>query len=202
MLVIGLTGGIGTGKSAAGAIFRDLGVTVVDADKVAREVVEPGSPALDAIAHRHGQDILLDDGSLNRAQLRKIVFSNDDERKWLESVTHPAIRETIAERLTAPRSEKEAPYRILESPLLLETTQRDFVKRVCVIDAEEETQIKRVLARDGITEEQVRAIIATQMPRDKKLELADDVIDNSKCHESLSLQIKRLHEFYCELAKK
>ena len=200
MYIVGLTGGIGTGKSAASKVFVALGVTVVDADIVAREVVEPGSPALDAIAQRHGKNILLNDGSLDRAQLRKIVFSNDDERKWLESVTHPAIRETIAERLTAPRLDTEAPYRILESPLLLETTQRDFVKRVCVIDAEEETQIKRVLARDGITEQQARAIIATQMPRDKKLELADDVIDNSKCHESLALQIARLHEFYCDLA--
>lgn len=200
MLIVGLTGGIGAGKSAVAALFEKYNVVIVDADKVAREVVEPGSPALIAIAERHGEGILLEDGALDRAQLRKIVFGDEQERFWLESVTHPAIRQTIDARLTAPQSADEASYRILESPLLLETNQRDFVKRICVVDAEEQVQIQRVMARDGSSEEQVKAIIATQMPRAEKLKLADDIIDNSGDSESLQQQVTRLHEFYSSLS--
>lgn len=201
MFIVGLTGGIGSGKSAASKLFASFGVTIVDADRVAREVVEPGSPALDEIAKRFGKQILQEDKTLDRAQLRKIVFANEEDRKWLESVTHPAIRDTIAQRLGAALTKEEANYRILETPLLFESTQRTLVSRTCLIDVKEEIQIQRVMQRDNNNEAQVKAIIAAQMPRKEKLALADDVVDNNGSLEELEKQIKSLHQLYCELVK-
>jgi len=200
MYIIGLTGGIGSGKSAASQRFQEHQVTVVDADKVAREVVEPNSPVLNKITEKHGLDILLEDGLLNRAALRKIIFDNPDERKWLENLTHPAIRDIIAQRLLAPQSNNEANYRILESPLLLETTQRDFVQRICLIDVEEETQIQRVMQRDNNDKAQVKAIIAAQMPRTEKCKKADDIVNNNSSLNQLYQQIDELHLRYTQLA--
>ena len=198
--IVGLTGGIGSGKSAAAALFREHGVLVVDADQVARDVVEPGSVALAEIANRHGAGILLDDGSLDRAQLREIVFADDSERRWLEQLTHPMIGELMFERLHGPATDGEAPYRILESPLLFETEQKLLTDRSVLIDIPTDLQIARATARDNNSATQIEAIIAAQMPRDKKQALADDIIDNSGTLDELRQQVEAHHRQYCELA--
>ena len=198
--IIGLTGGIGSGKSAAAALFRERNVLVIDADQVARDVVEPGSPALAAIAERHGQQILLADGALDRARLREIVFADDSERHWLEQLTHPLIGELMFARLHGPGEAGEAPYRMLESPLLFETEQKMLTHRTLLVDIPTELQIERAAARDNSSAGQIAAIIEAQMPRNEKLALADDVIDNSGSLAELEQQVDALHARYCELA--
>ena len=195
MFILGLTGGIGSGKSAASAYFRDQGIVVVDADIVAREVVEPGQPALLAIKQRYGSEALHDDGTLNRAWLRAKVFAEPDERKWLESQTHPRIRDSIIAQLKAATS----PYAILESPLLFESGQSELVARTLVIDVPEEIQVERASSRDGNEEEQIRRIIAAQMPRSERLQRADDAVDNSGNLEALYSQLAPLHQSYLQL---
>jgi dephospho-CoA kinase len=196
MFILGLTGGIGSGKSAASKYFRDQGIAVVDADVVAREVVEPGQPALIAIEERYGAEALLDDGTLNRAWLRAKVFAEPDERKWLESQTHPRIRDNIIAQLNAATS----PYAILESPLLFESGQSELVTRTLVIDVPEEVQVERASSRDGNEEEQIRRIIAAQLPRAERLQKADDAVDNSGNIEALYEQLAALHQSYLQLA--
>jgi len=196
MFILGLTGGIGSGKSAASKYFRDQGITVVDADVVAREVVEPGQPALIAIKERYGANALLDDGTLNRAWLRAKVFAEPDERKWLESQTHPRIRDSIIVQLSAATS----PYAILESPLLFESGQSELVARTLVIDVPEEIQVERACSRDRSVEEQIRRIIAAQLPRAERLQRADDAVDNSGHLEALYRQLAPLHQSYLQLA--
>ncbi len=195
MFILGLTGGIGSGKSAASAYFKDQGIVVVDADIVAREVVEPGQPALLAIKQRYGSEALHDDGTLNRAWLRAKVFAEPDERKWLESQTHPRIRDSIIAQLKAATS----PYAILESPLLFESGQSELVARTLVIDVPEEVQVERACSRDGNEEEQIRRIIAAQMPRSERLQRADDAVDNSGNLEALYNQLAPLHQSYLQL---
>ena len=196
MFILGLTGGIGSGKSAASAYFRDQGIVVVDADIVAREVVEPGQPALLAIKQRYGSEALHDDGTLNRAWLRAKVFAEPDERKWLESQTHPRIRDSIIAQLKAATS----PYAILESPLLFESGQSELVARTLVIDVPEEIQVERACSRDGNEEEQIRRIIAAQIPRSERLQRTDDAVDNSGNLEALYEQLAALHQSYLQLA--
>ena len=196
MFILGLTGGIGSGKSAASKYFRDQGITVVDADVVAREVVEPGQPALIAIKERYGANALLDDGTLNRAWLRAKVFAEPDERKWLESQTHPRIRDSIIVQLSAATS----PYAILESPLLFESGQSELVARTLVIDVPEEIQVERACSRDRSVEEQIHRIIAAQLPRAERLQRADDAVDNSGNLEALYSQLEPLHQSYLQLA--
>ncbi|MAG43564.1 MULTISPECIES: dephospho-CoA kinase [Thalassolituus] len=195
MFILGLTGGIGSGKSAASAYFRNQGIVVVDADIVAREVVEPGQPALLAIKQRYGSEALHDDGTLNRAWLRAKVFAEPDERKWLESQTHPRIRDSIIAQLKAATS----PYAILESPLLFESGQSELVARTLVIDVPEEIQVERASSRDGNEEEQIRRIIAAQIPRSERLQRADDAVDNSGNLEALYSQLEPLHQSYLQL---
>lgn len=194
--IVGLTGGIGSGKSAVAALFRDQGIKVVDADVAARAVVEPGSAALQAIADHFGQHILQADGGLDRAALRAIIFNDEEQRLWLERLLHPAIGRWIAEQLAGA----ESPYAILESPLLLETSQHEMADRIIVVDLPESLQIDRASARDGNTREQIKAIIAAQMSRAARLEKADDVIDNSGTQAALIDPIKALHQKYLELA--
>jgi len=196
MLIIGLTGGIGSGKTAASDYLAEQGITVVDADQVAREIVAPGEPALRAIAAHFGDDILQVDGSLNRAALRQRVFADPAERQALEAVTHPAIRERILSRLQASTS----PYTLLVSPLLFETGQADFCQRTVVIDAEESLQQARAAARDGVGEDQIARIMAAQMPRAERLARADDVVINQGDREDLYLQLDDLHRRYLALA--
>lgn len=196
MFIVGLTGGIGSGKSTVSRFFRELGVHVVDADIAARAIMEPGMPALSAVAERFGADILRADGSLDRARLRSIVFADPEQRRWLEQLTHPLIAQWIREQLLAA----PPPYAILETPLLFESNQKSHVQRKVVVDVPEEVQLERTMRRDRNSEEQVRAIMAAQMSRRDRLALADDVIDNTLSLEEVRKRVHELHELYVLLA--
>lgn len=189
-LIVGITGGIGSGKSAVTDLFEGFGITVVDADRAARIIVEPGKPALAQIADHFGQQILQSDGTLDRAALRQRVFSDEQERRWLEQLTHPLIGQEILDQITSSRS----PYTILSSPLLLETSQRELTDLVVVVDAPEELQVQRTVARDDNEEAQVKRIMAAQMKRQARLAKADIVIDNSRTLDDLSSQVEELHK--------
>ena len=194
--VVGLTGGIGSGKSTVANFFTDLGIVVVDADQLARDVVEPGSVGLAAIVDHFGESILLPNHTLDRAKLREIVFANSDERQWLEAITHPKIRDLLIEKIQSA----ESSYVILESPLLLETNQKHLVDRVLVVDVDQATQLKRAITRDGSTEETIAAIIAAQISREERLAAADDVIDNELGLKRVEQRIEELHQNYLQLA--
>ena len=196
-LVVGLTGGIGSGKSAVSKRFEALGICVVDADLAARVVVEPGRPALGRIAARHGEDILSDDGGLDRRRLREIVFASEQERLWLEALLHPLIGEELRRQL----SEANSPYALLVSPLLKEAGQDQLVDRVLIVDVPESVQVERTLARDGGSESTVRSIISTQLSRQSRLAMADDVIDNTRGFAHLDSEVERLDALYTKLAK-
>ncbi len=197
MFILGLTGGIGSGKSTVAAAFRQQGIEVLDADRAARDVVTAGSPALANIAEHFGRDILLSDSTLDRAKLRAIIFDNPAEKEWLESLLHPLIEFQIKRQLKQIKS----PYAILESPLLLETSQHRLVDRVLVVDLPEEGQLARAAARDSNSEKQIKAIMSTQLPRQQRLNMADDVIDNSGSPKETQQQAMVLHKKYLEMAK-
>ncbi|HSG87757.1 MAG TPA: dephospho-CoA kinase [Pseudomonadales bacterium] len=197
MFVVGITGGIGSGKSAVSDRFAALGITVVDADLASRVVVEPGRPALASIAEHFGSELIAADGSLDRAALRARVFADPDERRWLESLLHPLIAEEIRRALAAASS----PYAILVSPLLIEAGQTAYVDRVLVVDVPEALQLSRTMARDANSEAQVKAIIAAQTDRDSRLARADDVIVNDAGLAELDARVAALHARYLELAR-
>ncbi len=197
MFTVGLTGGIGSGKSAAADCFRALGIDVVDADWAARVVVQPGQPALAKIARHFGAGILLENGELDRARLRGLVFDNAEERAWLEGLLHPLIREEIVRALEASRSA----YGILESPLLIESGQYKLVDRICVVDLPEELQIERASGRDHSDPGQIRKIMAAQLSRFERLAKADDVLDNAGELASLTAQVESLHRKYLRMAE-
>ena len=188
-LVVGITGGIGSGKSAVTDYLETKGITVVDADKVARVVVEPGTSGLAAIAEHFGRDILLPDGTLDRAALRKIVFDKPDEREVLEGITHPLIREEIARQL----SEAGSPYVVLASPLLLESGQSSFADYVVVVDVPESVQLSRTMTRDGNSEQLVKSIMAVQLDRETRLARSDTSISNEGTLEELHTRVDALH---------
>jgi len=194
--IVGLTGGIGSGKTAASDWFKSQGISIVDADLVSRVVVEPGQPALAAIAAHFGNELLQADGSLDRAALRVKVFGNPEERRWLEQLLHPLIAQEILRQLAQAAS----PYAILVSPLLFETGQKAFVRRTLLIDVPESLQLARTAARDGVPESQVQAIMAAQLPRQEKLARADDVVSNSGSLAELHAQLLPLHTRYLALA--
>lgn len=196
MFTVGLTGGIGSGKSAVAQLFRQHGITVVDADQAAREAVLPGSPALAAIRAHFGAAVLKEDGSLDRAWLRDAVFADPKQRQWLEALLHPAIAVLIDEALNSATS----PYAILESPLLLETSQHALVDRVLVVDVSEATQVARAVRRDGSDEAQIRAIMDAQISRHGRLGRADDIIDNDGSLSALEPAVAALHQRYLALA--
>lgn len=196
-MIIGLTGGIGSGKSEVSRRFEQLGITVVDADIVAREVVNIGRVALSEISAHFGQDILNADGRLNRAKLRSRIFENPDEKHWLENLLHPIIRKEIVTQL----AQSKTPYTILSSPLLLETKQDELVNRVLVIDATENMQIERASARDKNNKEQIKKIMAAQINRIERCQKADDIIENHGDLDELDLAVKKLHAFYLQLAE-
>tara|TARA_Y100001933_G_scaffold184143_1_gene182948 strand:- start:4020 stop:4619 length:600 start_codon:yes stop_codon:yes gene_type:complete len=192
MAVLGLTGGIGSGKSTVARLFGKQGVHWVDADDVARQVVEPGTPALQAIAGHFGRDVLTPEGTLDRARLRQIVFADPEQRAWLESLLHPIIRAELVRQLTL--SDDARPYVLLVSPLLLETDQHELVRRVIVVDVPVEVQLQRTMARDNNTREQVQRIIDAQMPRAQRLARADVDIDNSRPLEDVERQVRDWHQ--------
>jgi dephospho-CoA kinase len=195
-LVVGLTGGIGSGKSAVAERFAALGVPVIDADLIARELVRPGSPALGQLARRFGPRVLRS-GELDRAYLRELVFRDPGQRQRLEAVLHPLIRQEIQLRIAACG----APYCIVVIPLLFETGQTDLVDRVLVVDAPAEVQVQRTRDRDGVSADQVRAILAAQVDRDARLRQADDILVNDGALEGLDQQVARLHTKYLNLAQ-
>ena len=187
---VGITGGIGSGKSAVTERFERLGITVVDADLAARVIVEPGREALQQIAEHFGQEVIREDGTLDRAALRQRVFSRESERQWLEQLTHPLIGREIVDQLAAANS----PYTILSSPLLLETSQRDLADCVVVVDVPEELQLQRTMQRDDNDAAQVKRIMAAQLQREERLQGADIVIDNSRSLEELDGVVQELHK--------
>ena len=187
--VVGITGGIGSGKSAVTDYLEIKGITVVDADKVARVVVEPGTSGLAAIAEHFGRNILLPNGMLDRAALRKIVFDKPDERKVLEGITHPLIREEIARQL----SEAGSPYVVLASPLLLESGQSSFADYVVVVDVPESVQLSRTMTRDDNSEQLVKSIMAVQLDRETRLARSDTSISNEGTLEELHTRVDALH---------
>ncbi|MEX2474370.1 dephospho-CoA kinase [Marinobacter sp.] len=198
MVVVGLTGGIGSGKSTVARMFGQFGVHWVDADDVAREVVEPGTPALASIAGHFGADILQPDGSLDRAHLRTLIFDNPQERAWLEGLLHPVIRDELIRQLHARDSDPgyALPYTLLVSPLLLETDQHQLTDRVVVVDVPVEVQIARTVDRDTNSREQVERIVAAQMPREKRLHNADEVVDNTQTISHVEDQVGELHKAF------
>jgi dephospho-CoA kinase len=198
MLVVGLTGGIGSGKSAVSRLFEDYGVPVIDADHVAREVVEPGSPALDEIVRQFGDDVLLHDGRLDRANLRHKIFNDQQARKKLETILHPRIRQRMRDRLQSIG----APYAIFVVPLLIETGQHQDVDRVLVVDCPEALQMERVKKRDSASASQITAIMASQVSREQRLAEADDIIENRGSLEELNASVSSLHQQYLELSQK
>ena len=190
--VIGLTGGIGSGKSTVARMFGALGVHWVDADDVARQVVEPGTQALRAIADHFGESILQGNGELDRAALRQKVFEDPEQRRWLEGLLHPIIRQELIRQLSP--EDYNLPYVMLVSPLLLETNQHELVARIVVVDVPEETQINRTMARDGNSREQVERILAAQMPRVARREKADAIINNAQPLERVEASVHALHQ--------
>lgn len=190
--IVGLTGGIGSGKSAASQWFEHQDIHVVDADVVAREVVQPGQPALEKIAKHFGDWVLQADGQLDRRALRDYVFQHPEARQQLEAITHPIIRQSILSQL----QQAQSAYVILVSPLLFETGQDRMTHRNLLVDVSEATQLKRASQRDAQSTEQIQKIIATQMPRSEKLKRADDVVHNEGTLDELYQQLMRLHTDY------
>ncbi len=192
--VVGLTGGIGSGKSSAAERFGALGIAVVDADVESRRVVEPGEAALDAIATRFGTEVLDHDGRLNRVRLRERVFQDADQRRWLEQLLHPLINRRMAEQLRDAAS----PYAVLVNPLMRGRDPR--ANRILVIDVPEALQVRRTMARDGVDEAQARAVLAAQIDRRQRRAFADDVIVNDGTLAELRAAVDALHERYLRLA--
>lgn len=195
-LTIGLTGGIGSGKSMAAGMFSRLDVPVIDADELAHALVAPGEPALDAILSTFGPDYQLPDGQLDRDRLRRLVFTDRARRHQLESILHPLIRINIKELIEATR----APYCIVVIPLLLETGQSDLVDRILVIEAPEQIRIDRVARRDRLPADEIHAILQSQTDRETRLAAANDVIVNAGTLDELAEKVQALHEKYLALA--
>ena len=196
MLIIGLTGGIGSGKTTVANLFAELGISIIDADQVAREVVEPSTSALQQITARYGQQVITMDGQLNRSKLRDIIFASASEREWLETLLHPLIRARMHEYVTQAKS----PYCILVIPLLLESKPNELVQRILVVDTPEKSQISRTLLRDKSSAEQIQQIMASQVSRSQRLAAADDVIINDSNLTTLKSQVENLHRQYLDLA--
>ena len=197
MLAIGLTGGIGSGKSTAASFFAKQGVPIIDTDAIARQLVAPGQPAYTEIVNTFGEAILDKERQLDRKRLRDHVFDNVAERKRLEAILHPRIREEVRKQLSA----LDAPYCIIIIPLLIEAKFTDLVDRILVIDADEEQQILRAGKRSGMSEPEIRKIMAAQIDRADRLKQADDVILNNAIMKYLEDEVARLHDRYLSLAR-
>jgi len=197
MLVIGLTGGIGSGKSTAAKCFEELGIHVIDADHIAREIVKPGTFVLEEILARFGQQILTE-GQLNRSKLRELIFADPLQKQWLENLLHPLIRSRMQELA----QQAPSPYCIMMIPLLLETKPNALINRILVIDAPEALQVSRTQARDKIPAGQVIRIMTTQTSRSQRLAAADDIIINDGDLAHLKEQVLKMHQRYVSLAQK
>lgn len=190
MLKVGLTGGIASGKSTVTGYFHELGVPIIDADEIAREIVKPGSEGLSRLVTAFGPGILRSDGYLDRRQLRQKIFSNAEERERVNRLLHPLVRQQIQKALNKI---SEAPYVLIAAPLLFESGLDKDMDRLVVVDCDETTQIHRLLHRDNIDLEEARLAMKAQMDRQKRRERADDVIDNNGSLKSLKTQVEKLH---------
>ena len=197
LLTVGLTGGVASGKSTAAEAFRALAVPLLNADRVAREVVARGTPALKQLREKFGAGFLTADGELDRPKMRQHVFAHAEARRALERITHPAIRE----RMTAWRDAQKAPYCVLDVPILIESGMDALVDRILVIDAEEELQVARLRDRDRIGDSLARQMLAAQATREQRLARAHDVVTNGGTVAQLCACIGRLHAHYLDLAR-
>lgn len=196
MLKVGLTGGIGCGKSTVAKIFADLNIPVLDADEIAHRLVDKGQPTLAQIQQEFGEDILNPDGALNRKKLRELVFSEPAQKQKLEAIIHPLVYQSLQSAL----EQLHAPYCIISIPLLFETGMTHFVDRILVIDCPVETQVERVKVRDKLCAEIIQSIIDHQVSRAYRQAKADDLIDNSDADYGLAEQVKKLHNLYLSLS--
>ena len=195
-LRIGLTGGIASGKSTVADMFAALDVPIIDTDLIAREIVEPGEPALDDIRHEFGDSVFDDDGNLDRGAMRQIIFADPDVKARLESIMHPRIQAVAFERAASAGGR----YQMIAVPLLTQSPIQDFVDRILVVDCDENTQIRRLVARDSESEGQARRILASQATREERLEIADDVIRNDGDLDATLKQVQDLHNRYLAMA--
>jgi len=197
-MIIGLTGGIGSGKSAAANFFHSEGVTVLDADQLAREVIEQNTPGFQSIVDYFGSDIICEDGSIDRAKLRQEIFDDKEKKKAIESITHPLVRDLMAERIAASTS----PYSIIMVPLIFETNSMSAYNRILVIDCDTKLQLERATLRDNNSSERIQKILDSQCSRTERLSIANDVIPNNDTLENLKTRSLAMHKFYLGLCKK
>jgi len=195
-LLVGLTGGIGSGKTLVSDTFAKLGADIVDADLVAREVVAPGSDGLAAISEHFGPGVIDKGGELNRSALRELVFTDEQEKQWLNALLHPMIRAAMQTAI----NEISTPYGIVAVPLLIENSMQNMVDRIAVVDCPKALQLERALLRDGSSEKAIKGIMAAQVSREQRLAEADDVIDNSLAKASTISQVEQLHQKYLTLS--
>ena len=196
-MIVGLTGGIGSGKSAAASFFKNEGINVIDADHVAKEVVEKDTPGFKKVVEYFGAEIIHADGSIDRAKLRKEVFESIEKRGVLESITHPLVRKKMSERILASQS----PYSIIEVPLIFETKSMSSYDRVLVIDCESKLQLERAALRDKNSSDVIQNIINSQCSREERLSIANDVISNNDSLKNLQTRSLAMHHFYLGLTK-
>ncbi|KII78548.1 dephospho-CoA kinase [Vibrio renipiscarius] len=194
--VVGLTGGIASGKTTVANLFHDhFQIEIVDADIIAREVVEPGSEGLRQILSRYGDELLTHDGVLNRPRLREIIFAQPEEKQWLDALLHPLIRL----RMTQQLKQVTSPYALLVIPLMVENNLQTLADHILVVDVDESTQIERTMNRDGVSENQAKSILKSQASREARLAIANDVITNHTKNQQLLYQITKLHKKYLEM---
>ncbi|MCE0493380.1 dephospho-CoA kinase [Vibrio salinus] len=192
-LIIGLTGGIASGKTTVANLFnKHFGIEIIDADIIARQVVEPGTEGLSAIIRRYGETMLNSTGNLNRKKLREVVFSDPAEKEWLNNLLHPMIKREITHDLNNMTS----PYCLLVIPLLVENNWQSLCDRILVVDVSENTQIERTVSRDQVSQKQAEKILSAQASRDQRLAIADDIIENNLTCEQLLPQVTQLHKKY------
>tara|TARA_B100001250_G_C19720154_1_gene753435 strand:+ start:427 stop:1020 length:594 start_codon:yes stop_codon:yes gene_type:complete len=197
-MIIGLTGGIGSGKSAAANFFQNEGINVIDADNLAREVIAQNTPGFKSVVDYFGSNIIDVDGSINRSKLRQEVFDNEQKKKVLESITHPLVRNLMEERIKTSKSS----YSIIMVPLIFETKSMSAYNRILVIDCDPELQLERAILRDNNSREQIQKILDSQCSREQRLSIANDVIPNNDSLDDLKTRSLSMHKFYLGLIKK
>tara|TARA_B100001758_G_scaffold162428_1_gene140080 strand:+ start:435 stop:1022 length:588 start_codon:yes stop_codon:yes gene_type:complete len=195
-MIVGLTGGIGSGKSAAANFFQNEGITVIDADGLSREVIEEGTPGFASIVEYFGSKIIDSDGSINREHLRKEVFDDDKKKKLLESIIHPLVRDLMVKKIAASKS----PYSIVMVPLIFETNSMSNYNRILVIDCDPKLQIERATLRDNNSKAQIQKIMNSQCSREERISIANDIIPNNDSLENLKIRSIAMHKFYLGLS--
>ena len=195
-MIVGLTGGIGSGKSAAANFFQNEGITVIDADGLSREVIEEGTPGFASIVECFGSKIIDSDGSINREHLRKEVFDDDKKKKLLESIIHPLVRELMVKKIAASKS----PYSIVMVPLIFETNSMSNYNRILVIDCDPKLQLERAMLRDNNSKAQIEKIMDSQCSREERISIANDIIPNNDSLENLKIRSIAMHKFYLGLS--